>query len=314
MTRPRLDPPVERSRGRHRRGAGPADRSGARASGARSSARGATAGAHAHVLRLPDPDRGRRTAVDSVGHGEVAGPARDAEAPEPARRGGAMKDHTRIEELLTLEALGAIDATEREELRAALEEHGSMCGVRCASRGDHRAAGSLPFAIEPVDVPPELEAAVVERARATPQGVPPGGWSVPLIAAGIAAALLLGVVLGANIRGGGSSTPDELAASLAEPGSPGGAHAGRVGQRRDGDVGRRFAGLCRRDRACRRSPTGRSTRCGRSPATRRPPCLSRGRGRIDRRRHRHQRGRQPTWWRSPSRTRAARRRRRRIRS
>jgi hypothetical protein len=130
-----------------------------------------------------------------------------------------MRDHTRIEELLTLEALGATDATEREELRAALEEHGSCAECDALRAEITEAAGTLPFALEPVDVPPELETAVVERARTTPQEVRPRRRSVPLIAAGIAAALLLGVVLGANIRGGGSSTPDELAALLAEPGT-----------------------------------------------------------------------------------------------
>jgi anti-sigma-K factor RskA len=137
-----------------------------------------------------------------------------------------MRDHTTIEELLTLESLHALDGGEREELRDLLVAHGPDC-AECATLQAELAetAGSLPFALDPVAIAPGMRTAVLDRVavEAPPartgrsRGARPRGV---LVAVAVAAALVAGVVVGANIRQSGSeTTPDGLAALLAEPGA-----------------------------------------------------------------------------------------------
>jgi Anti-sigma-K factor rskA len=133
-----------------------------------------------------------------------------------------MRDHTRIEELLTLETLSGLDDVERDELRAALAEHGSGCAECAALRTElTETAGLLPFALDPVQVSPELETAVFERARATGADGEERHrrWSRTLmVATVVVVALVLGVAVGSNLDGNGGNS-SELAALVAQPGA-----------------------------------------------------------------------------------------------
>ena len=131
-----------------------------------------------------------------------------------------MRDHTQIEELLTLESLHALEDREREELRDLLVAHGPEC-AECATLETELAetAGSLPFALDPVAFAPALRTAVMDRVAAEAR-TSRSRTRDALVAVAVAAALVAGVVVGANIRGGGSTPPaDGLAAALAEPGA-----------------------------------------------------------------------------------------------
>jgi hypothetical protein len=129
-----------------------------------------------------------------------------------------MRDHTRIEELLTLETLHALDDREREELRDLLVAHGPDC-AECARLQAELAetTGSLPFALDPVPVGPSMRTAVLDRVavEAPPETSRSRGW---LVALAVAAALVAGVVVGANI-GGGPEPANPFAAVLTEPGA-----------------------------------------------------------------------------------------------
>lgn len=107
-----------------------------------------------------------------------------------------MKDHTQIEELMTLEVLGALDDEDREALSRALAEHGPDC-EECArlrrELGD--AAGRLAFALDPVSVRAEIREDILGAGPAKPYrralAFRPG-----MVAAAAAVLVVLGAVGG----------------------------------------------------------------------------------------------------------------------
>jgi hypothetical protein len=77
-----------------------------------------------------------------------------------------MTDHDRIEELLTLEALGALEDEDAAALAAALEEHGPDCSECARLRreiGD--TAGRLAFALDPVAVRVSIREDILSAGR-----------------------------------------------------------------------------------------------------------------------------------------------------
>jgi hypothetical protein len=129
------------------------------------------------------------------------------------------RDHERIEELLTLQALGGLDAAERAELDEALAAH-DPCDTCAALReeiGD--TAGRLAFALEPVPVPAALERSVM-AATAGAEVAPMRrrrGASIAAVAA-VIAAVAIGAAIGTTI-GEPPAPSNELAALLAAPGT-----------------------------------------------------------------------------------------------
>jgi hypothetical protein len=80
-----------------------------------------------------------------------------------------MTDHERIEELLALEALDALEDEDAQELARALEEHGPDC-AECArlrrELGD--VAGRLAFVLEPVVVKEEIREDILRSGPRRP--------------------------------------------------------------------------------------------------------------------------------------------------
>ena len=68
-----------------------------------------------------------------------------------------MRDHERIEELLSAQVLGALDAADERELSEARADHGGAC-EDCAriERELSEVAGILPFALTPVPTDPRI--------------------------------------------------------------------------------------------------------------------------------------------------------------
>jgi len=131
-----------------------------------------------------------------------------------------MRDHTRVEELQTLEALHALDGAELDELRDLLVAHGPECAGCAALQGElAETAGSLAFALDPVAVSPGMRTAVLDRVamEAPPSHGRARSW---LVAVAVAAALVIGLVVGASVGGDGEQQPtDLLAQALVEPGA-----------------------------------------------------------------------------------------------
>jgi hypothetical protein len=78
----------------------------------------------------------------------------------------AARDHSWIEELLSVDALGGLDAEDRETLFRELSSHGPDC-AECAGlqRESREVAGRLAFALRPVSVRAGLEEETVQLAR-----------------------------------------------------------------------------------------------------------------------------------------------------
>jgi hypothetical protein len=78
-----------------------------------------------------------------------------------------MRDHTEIEELLALEALGGLEPDDRARLDALLAEHGSDC-AECAElrRGFADTAAMLGTGLRPTDVSAGLDDRTVAAALA----------------------------------------------------------------------------------------------------------------------------------------------------
>jgi anti-sigma factor RsiW len=134
-----------------------------------------------------------------------------------------MKDHTRIEELLALDALGGLDGTDTDELRSELDDHGPGCEQCAALRADFaETAGLLPFSLEPEAVRP-IEPTALEAVEDDDRPVPVErrrrAWPILLAAAAVAAALVVGGIVGVNLANRGETGNSELAALLAEPGT-----------------------------------------------------------------------------------------------
>jgi Anti-sigma-K factor rskA len=114
-----------------------------------------------------------------------------------------MNDHTRIEELTSARALGALEPEEATALEAEMASHGPDCAeCRRLTAEAGEVAGRLAFAVDPVPLPEGFEdrvvaAATAERATLRPPSEParrlpsgPGGMRLrPLVA--IAASIVL---------------------------------------------------------------------------------------------------------------------------
>lgn len=101
------------------------------------------------------------------------------------------RDHTEIEELLAVHALGGLEPDEEAELRRAMAEHGPDCEECRRLEADFEAtAGLLGFALDPAPVDP----AVADRILAQPRpstGPPRSHRRRTGLLAGIAAALVV---------------------------------------------------------------------------------------------------------------------------
>jgi anti-sigma-K factor RskA len=88
-----------------------------------------------------------------------------------------MRDHTEIEELLALEALGGLEPDDRARLDALLTEHGPDCAECATIRAAFTdTAAMLAAGLEPTPVSAGLEERAVAAALASaPTGVRPGG-------------------------------------------------------------------------------------------------------------------------------------------
>jgi anti-sigma-K factor RskA len=128
-------------------------------------------------------------------------------------------DHERIEELISVRALGGLDPDDEAALRREMAEHGESCAeCRRLEREIEEVAGRLAFALDPEPIRSGFEdqlvsAATRERARLRPSGgrrpAPAPGWRLrPLVA--VAASLVLfaaGLGVGNLVTGGDEGVP-----------------------------------------------------------------------------------------------------------
>jgi hypothetical protein len=140
-----------------------------------------------------------------------------------------MKDHTLIEELLALRALGALEPQDEALLREEMGDHQPCDECRRLERGTSEVAGRLPFALEPVAVGRELEDATVAKALAArPAASVPaatGGasithrrWARALVAVAAAVALFVGGWVAGSVVGSDQRTGAQIAAFRGTPG------------------------------------------------------------------------------------------------
>ena len=130
-----------------------------------------------------------------------------------------MKDHTRIEELLALDVLDGLDGDDTDELRRALKDHGPACAECASLRADFaETAGLLAFSLDPEPVRPITPAPALSVVTGDEPPAPGRRrWPILLAAAAVAAALVIGGIVGANLADRGGTS--DLAALLAEPGT-----------------------------------------------------------------------------------------------
>ena len=75
-------------------------------------------------------------------------------------------DHTRIEELLAVRSLGALDGPEVDELVTEMADHGPACEeCRALEDGFAEVAGRLAFALDPTPVDPAMADRILAMAR-----------------------------------------------------------------------------------------------------------------------------------------------------
>src|SRR6185436_15147654 len=168
------------------------------------------------VLRRRIADRGCRSARPAAGHGQVACAARDAQAADRPPRGGTMRDHTEIEELLALEALGGLEAGDRARLVALLEERPEDSAEIEQLRAEFSdTAAMLGAGLEPTPLSADLEQRTVAAALAVASSTAPKRrWRAALVA--VAAAVFL-VAVGAII-GYVTAPPTGFEAFVQQPG------------------------------------------------------------------------------------------------
>jgi len=134
-----------------------------------------------------------------------------------------MSDHERIEELLVLEALDALEREGEEALAREVEAHGPDCEACAVLRREYRnAAGRLPFALDPVAVRDELGEDILKAGRPVLLARPAGPLRgrrlrALLVAAAAAAFAALGAVGGYVLAPRQDTEAAVLAAFLARP-------------------------------------------------------------------------------------------------
>ena len=105
------------------------------------------------------------------------------------------RDHTQIEELLAVRALGGLEPDEDLALRRAMAEHGPDCAECRRLEAEFEAtAGLIGFALDPVPVDPEMADRILAHQRPTPHRVAPTRRSSrrrPAALVAIAAALVV---------------------------------------------------------------------------------------------------------------------------
>jgi anti-sigma-K factor RskA len=106
------------------------------------------------------------------------------------------RDHSQIEELLAVAALGGLEPDEEAALRREMAEHGPDCEVCRRLESEFGAtAGLLGFALDPVPVDPGIADRILAQARDVPSAARPrrrqGRWATVVA---IAAAVVLVVV------------------------------------------------------------------------------------------------------------------------
>jgi hypothetical protein len=78
-----------------------------------------------------------------------------------------LRDHTEIEQLLSIRALDALDGDDEVRLRDLMGSHGDCDECRELERGTNEVTARLAESLAPVAVPPSLEERTVTLARAT---------------------------------------------------------------------------------------------------------------------------------------------------
>jgi len=80
-------------------------------------------------------------------------------------------DHARIEELLAVRSLGALDGSDADDLARMMADHGTGCAqCRALEDGFAEVAGRMAFALDPAPVDPEMADRILAQPR--PASVP----------------------------------------------------------------------------------------------------------------------------------------------
>jgi anti-sigma-K factor RskA len=87
----------------------------------------------------------------------------------------SRRDHTVIEELLAVRALGGLDGADAGVLRSELAAHGDCAECRDLDYGFAEVAGRLAFALDPEPVDPAMADAILRVARDVPEERPDDG-------------------------------------------------------------------------------------------------------------------------------------------
>jgi anti-sigma-K factor RskA len=144
-----------------------------------------------------------------------------------------MRDHERIEELISAQVLGGLDPVEEEMLRREMAEHGPDCPeCRRLERDYAEVAGRLAFAPDPVPLRDGFEDQVVaaatrERGQLRPGPSPrrrepiPGTRLRPLVAVA-AAVVVFAAGLGVGVLSSGEEGVPPVARVVAFKGEGGG--------------------------------------------------------------------------------------------
>jgi hypothetical protein len=126
-----------------------------------------------------------------------------------------MKRHDRIEELLAVEALDALDTDDAETLSRLLAEHGPECmDCRRLRQAYGDVGGRLAFALDPVPVPDRMPEEIL-RTDVSPRRE--RGLRAALVGAAAAALIAIGGVGGYLLAPGQDADVSELARFLTRP-------------------------------------------------------------------------------------------------
>jgi hypothetical protein len=90
-----------------------------------------------------------------------------------------MRDHSLIEELSAVDALGGIDGDDRELLERQRASHGDCAECRAIEAGFAEAAGSLAATLTPLPVDEGMADVILDRARQAPPPAPTDATGEP---------------------------------------------------------------------------------------------------------------------------------------